>query len=671
MGIFCELKKLNYILTSNDKIDPKFFYWDIRKKRFVFVGEIVAELVDVKYDKRLQKDIVAFLNIEKEDQLLNLIFVLTKNEAIPNQFVKSREEMIKEINVLEHRVPFTEPEYNVKLTEQYDSFFAISSETFILTKRNCRSLIFRKLNELPREISVTYMRYRNNWRFSTNRKYFVEKKDSETDVLQIEFELNSRLACMCFSKGNLTKFIFSNISSSLQNQIVSIFDRFQIIAETKRNIKIKYVPKPGINKSYMIPLRDLIMVGKFSRYLITLETDKPLEQKKRTSFIFAGYKITVSKSDITDELFFKISDSLSFVDFVYFTVFFKEFLQEFREKTQEIVDSYQMNVKSLFIIETKRVKKTKKLIDDLRDAEPTIFSDVYTQDCQYQRQPYIIGGIDEFKEKLDSMLGKEKLENFLKEKQIESKKNLTIKDFLLEFPTSEYEDLYPLATKRYYACIGRQDMDYRKYPFPLIQKKVVETTDITPNKDVSKTVEEFLEKREEVKEEIRGAPCCFQKLHEEKQTVTNKSHMLTSMKTVPPERKGILQNYINSFDHNYYRYGIENFRSFIERIKPITDVKFQDFKLTAESLHFWSYCLNVAIILYETISKYNSLVFRIVPSNIDLTKKSFVFFTKNASFTYEQIKTKTKFIHNDKDIISRYAKTAFLLMENEKLIRKN
>lgn len=680
MGVFDNLLKLNHMAKIKKPLDSMYYYWDTRQGKFLFIDDIINSFDSfyVISDRNLQQDIIKFLAPNNFEQSLRLISILASKSTIPNNFFKSSTELFRDIQVLEQSIPFTDPESRTQiLNSQYDISFESHSEVVIITKNICWSLIYETL-DLPKNITITHMKYRNNWRFSTARKYFVKRKDFEEDTLQIEFELNSsRLACICYSRNYLTTFKFISISFELQNELIDLFTKFHIIAETKRNIHIKFIPRPSINKSLLIPLRDVIMTGSLSRYLITMELDKILETKKRSSFLFAGVKILIPKSDVNDEISFNISDKkikITYLDGLYFYHFFENFMEEFYQNKTSIIELYEKNIKSLSIIEAKRVKLTKKLIDSLRQAEPTIFAEVYTQDCQYQRQPYIVKSLDEFEKRINLLMnGKKKVADFLEKKSQEVKKKITLKDLLLEFPTPEFQSYYPEASKRFYACIGRENIDYNKYPFPLVQKK--EEAFVYKSEKISENICEFFKKRENIKDEIRGAPCCFQKLHEEKKTIST-SHILTNLKNVPPERIGFIQNYLASFiDPKYYRYGIDGFKSLVERIKPDEfrglienqDFNYFNFELTDESLHFLSFYLNINIVVYETIFKFNSLIFKIVPSIINSSQDNFIFFTRNTSGTYEQIKTKTKSIHGVNDTIVNYAQTYFKILENEKL----
>jgi hypothetical protein len=676
-AFFDKLLKLNYIKSKTQILDVVYYYWDIRHDTIRFIGDVIREYNDNHIlENLIQHDLLVFFALDtKNYESMRLLNILYKREEMPPRFLKSDHEIPEQMKTIERQIPYTNISTTILNTPNI-GVTELLSEVYILTKEMCWPLIYSEINDLPENIKITYMRYRDNWRFSTSRKYFAEKRDSEMDILQIEFEINSNLACMSLSRNYLTvlKFTSSLSSLTLQSFIINIFNRFQIIAITKRNIKIKYTPRPSVNKSLIIPLRDVMMTGELSKYMITTETDRPLEKKKRGSFMFAGKKVSLSMTETNEEIHFKISEKLvSYPEVLYFGYAITMFLKEFHQNKDFIIAQYQKNIKSLTIIDIKKVKKTKKLIDNLREAEPTIFADIYTQDCQYQRQPYILDTKEEFTNILKELFGDDKgLQSFLDKRSQELARKVEIDDLILEFPTGEYETYYPLATKRYYACVGRKGLDSEKFPFPLVQKK--SETESTYNRFWSKDLEQFLKIREVLNEKVRGAPCCFHKLHDETRMPATTTHVLTSMKNVPPERKGVLQNYLSSFlGNDFYRYGMASFEDIITRPKTPFQIdpqneRFSTYKLTEESLHFWSFTLGVNMVVFELIDKYNSLILKVVPLSIDSNIDKFILFTKNSSGTYEVVKTSETTIHSG-GILSEYLKHIYKIQEEEKLKR--
>jgi hypothetical protein len=674
MGVFETLLKINHT-TKNPQIEPDsgtkkkkimdyiYFYWDIEKNQFFSIKDVTTKFLPyAKTDRRIRQSIMGFFGFENKVQASELLDIIINESKIPDKYFNQPS------GVLGRSIPYVELKDQI-LSSPYESSSESYSEVFVLTKEICWTLFYSDF-PLPKGITISYMRYKNNWRFSTTRKRFISKDDPEIDLLQIEFELNnSRLACMCFSRNYLTILKFIGIPTILQESLLSIFRRFEIIAVTKKDIRVKFLPKPSISKSLIIPLRDVLMTSEVSKFIVTMEQDKPLENKKRSSFMIGGVKITIPKSDSNDEIFFRVFEKISFLDALYFNFFFTKLIAEFHARKLDIIASYQHNIKGLVIEDTKRVKKTKKLIEGLRQAEPTIFGDVYTQDCQYKRQPYIVEP-DEFDEKLREVFGgDEEIETFLDKKTSDLNREVTTKDLLLEFPNEEFREFYPKASIRYYACVGRTNIPNDTYPFPLVQKKVTEPSLFSSK--TSQNIEEFLTKRDTSNIEVRGAPCCYQKLHiEEKATTGGKTHSLTSMKNVPPERKGEVQNYLASFTKDYYRYGIETFENLLTRPTGRDVLEF-DTSLTDENLNVWSFHLDTNIVLYETLYIYNTLIFKLIPSFIDEKVNKFIFFTKNTSGTYEIIKAKDKSIFDNTDVISSYALTFFKILDNEKLERKN
>lgn len=657
------LMKLNHVIKLEK--DPSYFYWDTRRKDFFSVADIRDLFSKQIQDQNLQMDIIRFFAVD-DARKAKFVTILENQADVPANSIAELTNKADSVVI-----PFTDVVSRSTILNSVPTNFEYYGEVFLLTKQECWSLIYTNFNELlPHNVNITYMRYDNTWRYATTRKYFLDKREQETDLLQIEFEINSRLACICFSKNNLTILKFLNISEHVQNGLIKIFERFQIVAETKRNIRVKFLPRPQItNKSLIIPLRDELMTGKLARFIITIEYDKPLEFRKRGSYLLGGVKITIPRSDINDEIFFKVAEKLTYLDYLYFYHFFQQFVKGFYENKKTTIELYKKNVKSVTILETVKEKKTKKLIDELRQTEPTIFGDIYTQDCQYQRQPYIIEeNLEEFEKKLEELFGnKKELEEFLKRKS-ESGRRATSKDLMLVFPTDEFADYYPFASKRNYACIGRKGIDYNQYPFPLVQKKPSEVPSVSLKS--SDSIVDFLNGRKDIKAEVKGAPCCFQKLHEDEKLHTGgKSHMLTKLKNVPTERKGIVQSYLSSFvGKEYYRYGIKDFKTLIERLGQIGTTS-DDFTFTIGNINYWSFQLEVNLILYETIYKYNTLIVKIIPSFINQEQDKFVFYTKNTLGNYEQVKTKFKTFHTKEDSIGKYILTFFNILENEKLTK--
>jgi hypothetical protein len=621
--------KLNYIRKNKINLDPLYCYWDTRLKSLRNLRDILNNFPYILTENSLQHDILRFLGSENYDQGLILISALTKADNPKNY--------IPEISDLEERIPFTN---ELEKIIQRDNTSEIDSEVFILTRETCWPLFLENF-ELTNQINITYMRYKNNWRFSTSRKYFSEKKD-ENDLLQIEFEFDNSLACMCFSKNNLTVFKFKRLSLRQQRSIIELFSKFDIVAETKRNIHIVYIPNPGLDKSLLIPLRDIMMTGEFSRYIITNESDKTLENKKRSSFIFCGTKITIPKSDVNNEIYFKISENATYLNSLYYCYFLDKFVTDFYRKKDRIVEDY--GKENLIEVNIKKLKKTKLLVDSLRREEPSIFGDIYTQDCQFSRQPYIVDDVEDF------------------QRNIPEKFRESIKNLLLEFPDEEFQNLYPEAKKRYYACIGRPNIKKSEaFPFPRIQKKPIENIPSSPN--WSYDICEFL-KKSTAKNIIRGAPCCYKLLHEEVKDNLGKNYKVADVKIVLPRRIGSLQNYLASFTKNedFYRYGIEDFSSLLE----LLDKKNEEI-LTIENLNQWSFNLGINLILYETFNKFSTLILKIIPTFINRSFEKFVLFTKNASGSYEMIKTKNVSIQ-EKNIISDYVDTFLDIFENERLV---
>lgn len=661
MDSFEKFVKLSYIAeqSSQNKIvyNSTLYFWDSKLKIMRSLYDILENYMFSHYiEGLLQEDIVSFLtptsregkNIHRVIEIQKFIDCFFQKKEIPT--VNFSE--LPKLSLLQD-IPFTEKKDTV-LNDDSEEF---SSEVYILTKDVCWPIFYKSdLPQLPNNMRISSMTYKDKWRISVGRK----SDQQDDNVLQIELEYNKKLACVCFSRNYLTICKFLGVlNKKLQYDLMSIFDRFCIVGTIKKNIKIKFVPKPSINKAYITPVLDLIMTGELSEYLITNELETLLEQKKRINFTFFGKKIGISKSETDDDFHFKIIEPLSDIELKFVAYALKTFVREFHNRYNDIIKEYEKHFPNK-IVEKKKERKTKHRIDTLRGAEPTIFGDFYTQDCQYTRQPYIVDASN-FQEALE----------IVKKDNSDANEN-----YILEFPNEKYKDDYPFASQRYYACKNS------KYPYPLIQTKLNVGVDSDYESSWSKNLNEFIDKRADTRQNIRGAPCCFSKIHKEK-TIgmsTSKGYSLTNMKNVLPGRKGALQNYLSSFQKGY-RYGLETFEDVIKRLGGmIEEVDLSDMadiqatslhaqlrsarkhKFTVENVYYWSYVLGINICIFELLYVYNTLIVKMIPMYINMKRMKFKLLSKNTSGNFELVMTETP------DFLTKYLQFCYTIYNKEKIL---
>lgn len=422
------------------------------------------------------------------------------------------------------------------------------------------------------------------------------------------------------------------------------------------------------------------------------------KSSSRISFYICGRKYNLTRSDGGNEIHIKTqsTDKLrSPLELFHITYFFDKFFEEFHKKVVDTITFYTNYNKAFFVDITSNTQITKELINNLRQHEPNLFGkSTFPEDCQYSKQPYIVESIQEFENKFKD----DELDKFLKENNVEGDtREEKVKKLVLSFPPENFEKERftnaDVLQTRLYACIPRiiskkSNKDLRtSYPFPAWR---IKPNELNRKKYPFLSNESYFKNIENEQITMRYVICCYKMpiksdIGVKQKKDTRSSHILGKTKNVQPLHKGMIQEYIGSMLTNIFRIGKETFEKvildtilssnikskklIIDTIKKNTNInvikKFQNVEFNEDNLNFWSFLLNINIILFDVTENYNShLISFIVPDNIIFPYKSFLFVGCNTIRTFEIIGNDDFTIHNieNNNIFIKYIN---FLLENK------
>lgn len=671
MSNFDSLVKYGHASRSSIPLKHQYYYHNFHTS----TGETLS-LVDIMkyYDDTylseglVQSDIVKFLGIAgRNDKLLDLekhiAAVVDTTRKGAYSFALTQQQVTDRLESIYHNLVYTSDDLISYISERsYTNIARVEeteSEIWLLTKHKCFPLIFKDFTNINlKDINVTFMKYKTYVRFnvSGSGEPFVRhvKRDIYAPILQVDFT-TKRGKCYCTSRNYLTvlKFI-DNWSIEQQHAIVSLFTDYTIVASKKTNIKFKYIPRPIINKALFTVLRDVMFSGDLGHYILSTEVDTVLEKKLKDSFQMGNRRYNVVKPDV--EIIFKATEyHTSPLEVSHAVYVFEQLVNEFFKKNLEIIEYYERAVPDIVLIERQRQKKTKQLIDKLREAEPDIFGKKYTQDCQRSKQPYIVESEEEFESRLKEALKSVNLtlEQFLIDKAKEIKKDsITLSEFLLWFPDERSKDVYPKSKPRLYACVPRTEGEVDKlfsFPFPQIQDNL-----------------------------SLPVPCCFKLIHDQTKRNVSSMYKLSFPKPVPANRKGGIPPYIGTIlnEEEYWRFGVDTLEGIITRLanKSINDVLSQVTTIgitdsitidyikhmleknvpTQTNIYIWSYLLQKNITAYTLDKAYNSILLKVQPWSCPYQFNEHVMIGMNSIGSYEIIRTRSKISHGKGSNIAKF-----------------
>ena len=446
---------------------------------------------------------------------------------------------------------------NIKIVE-------LESKVLVLTKIKPIILFFNDSSKFPFIFeSISFGRYYRN-----------DKIDSKDKSLIANIKLGKK-TCKMITNDYLTTFFFaSEWTLEEQNIIINSLEECDIVATTKRNIRLEFIPENNINIAHFFVLLDVMTAGKISPYIITKEQEIPfvthakdgkLETKKH-SFYIDGKKINIVRP--STNVFIKTDLLNTVAESEYISKMISELIEEYNLTKEEIINDYKRRLqltytKNIFK-EFKKMKKTKQLVDTLRELEPKIFKNTsYTQKCQKTRQPHIVENEEEFIKMLERSLKDN--EYWIKELKLKKGETPTlnhlmkkyeindIKELLLLFPdetmVNENPELYSGIEQRYYSCIPRDTEKDKSHVFPGILNIKSDENDFY-------------------------VPCCFKKMNRKyPQTKTfGMDYLLGEMRDLSKWRRGIIPQYLGSIlGDTFSRQGVQkpNFISILDEVERV------------------------------------------------------------------------------------------------------
>ena len=735
-------KKLDYSKNNDIHYEPEFIYFDLDGKPssagsilnnydlwYVSEKELLNNIniflgIDETHNSDLHEKLLGIWLRERENYSTNNNFHgrvireipedpahLTEEHFIPTTFEKIKSELSNNPNKnalqkfekpLDH---FITQINNINILENAQNYHNVivketESKILILTKIKPFIMIFKDLSTfidssgIP--VLIENMQFKAYQRNNKNERRFHSPRTENTFQARITVGKNT---CKLSTTDYLSVITFTTEwSRSDQDLVIKLLEDFEIVAITKRDIRLELTPIIPVNISYFFILLDILTSGKNCEHFITHERENvfithnssgEIETKKH-SFYLDEKKFNFVKPGLN--IFIKSDIISSTIEVDYITRMISELLNEFETEKNSILSDYKNRVlisigKKLDIKEVKKEKKTKQNVDVLRDAEPFIFKNTsYTQKCQKSRQPFIIDTPDTLRKRLEDTLKEpywrkeldlNDSEEVTIEKILEKYQVDDIKDLTLEFPTKELIELdsetYGKLTPKLYSCLPRKEKD-KSHIFPGVLHTTIKNID---------------------GEEIR-VPCCFKRKKDTTVNANKKvgfdSYPLGVTRDLYEGRQGFLPQYLGSIlsENEYFRKGVKK-PNFISILDEVCKNDNRDFNATfinswkdgltkrlfyipketeekilkmldnekklIENINLIGFILGKNIILFETHTMYNSVLIspKLINTTISPFFKSFVGIRINSVNGLEAIITKElAYIHQAESEFAQY-----------------
>lgn len=729
--VFFDLDKQPFSVAD---ILARYEFWYIREKEVLhnvakFLGlsltsDLERKLIKVWFHQRLFFNKLRDTNTSSiEDRILKEIPPVER-PLQPEDFERESASTISALlNVpklegIERPKDYESQMRNIKVIEDAqlrDNLYVKETESKIYVLTKIKPFVLMWLpSDLPKEpkeaketlgskhVVIDYMRYRSFRR--KKNKYTKVHCGPHAFAAQISVGKNS---CTLVSQNYLTCLYFNSEWAREEQEMVieRLLSKFGVVATTKRDIRLEFIPASSINISYFFVLLDVITSGENCEHFVTHEqesafvTHKPsgdLETKKH-SFYFDNKKFNFVRPALN--VLIKTDTLSSTVEADYVSKVISGLLHEFNMNKDLIIQDYKKRVKTPSKIqETKKEKKTKQNVDVLRDIEQKIFKNTsYTQKCQKSRQPFLVNDeetlVSQINASLDDPYWQKELdlkagEVATLEKILQKYNVQNVKDFILEFPSEQliqqYPEVYSDIPPKLYACLPRKEKD-RSHVFPGILRSTIKNSD---GQDIK-------------------VPCCFKRRKDgESDTGAKKistDYPLGVTRDLNEGRQGFIPHYLGSvLNEDYVRKGIKrpNFRSILDEVckndrRDLEATFSSTWKQLLEERGFFveeetkkeigemvedgefikkvnliSFILKKNIVLFDTINMYNSVL--IVPRLHTTTIfpfKDFVGIRLNSVGGLEAIITRySAYIHTQDSDFGQYLR--FVIREFQKELVK-